>query len=133
RQMVTELEGQLRALEASLAELRRGGGASGHRNRNGRALFQVRPVGDMLVFAHHAESQAFERLHDSTFWRILGEARHQLATSASATNASSTGESAAKASLPKVSRWKRMADLTSASASSYESPSPTTTPFMPSG
>jgi hypothetical protein len=66
----------------------------------------------------HAEAEALQGLGNAPLGSIGREPRHQVATSVSATNASKIGDSPLSTSLPNVSTWNRMADLTSASAAS---------------
>ena len=74
--------------------------------------------GDVVAFADDFEAEQLKRLDDAPFGGIHGEPGHQMAMPVSATNASRTGDSPKSPSSPKVSTWKRIAERTSASASS---------------
>src|ERR1017187_4334373 len=108
------------------ASLRQYGSQSGSLNsrvvRHGQtirpSLAARTPHRDVLGLAHHLEPQCAQRGNHSPFWSIDGKLRHQAGIVASATNASRSGESSGATSLPKVSMWNRMADFTSARASS---------------
>jgi hypothetical protein len=74
--------------------------------------------GDVFGLPHQFEAHGPKGSDHSCFGRIDREFRHHAAMVASAMNASMIGDSSDRASFPKVSMWKRMADLTFASASS---------------
>jgi hypothetical protein len=67
--------------------------------------------GDMLPLMEQSEAQGLKRLHNTAFRSINRKPAHDAARAVSATKASITGESSsARASLPNVSQWNRIAE-----------------------
>ncbi len=91
------------------------------------------PERDMTALSDNFKPKAFESAERFVFFGVGGKFCQDMATFVSAIKAS-WGKSIFLITLvPKVLMWNVMADFMSASASSYVSPSPTTTPSSPSG
>ena len=88
---------------------------------------------NMIARADNFKSKISQGGKDFCFGHVLREFTHGTVTSVSAIKASLGNFDLFNTFGPKVLMWKRMADVVSARAFSYVSPSPTTTPSMPNG
>ena len=87
----------------------------------------------MVSWPDNFKTKALERMKDFFFLCINREFGQDIATSVSAINASFGKPNFLITLGPKVLMWNKIADFVSERASSYVSPSPTTTPSKPSG
>ncbi len=102
-----------------------------HRRNSSIRVFSLERY--MVSWPDNFEAKAFEGMKDFFFLCINREFGQDIATSVSAINASFGKPNFLITLGPKVSMWNLMADLVSERASSYVSPSPTTTPSNPRG
>mgnify|MGYP001568257010 CR=1 FL=1 len=89
--------------------------------------------GDVAARADNFKSKTSQGGKNFGFGGIMRELAHGTVTSVSAIKASLGSFDLFNTFDPKVLIWKRRADVVSARASSYVSPSPTTTPSIPNG
>jgi hypothetical protein len=88
---------------------------------------------NMISSPDNFKAKGLKGSKDFFFFSVNRELVQRIATSVSAIKASFGKPNFLITLIPKVSMWKRMADLVSVRASSYVLPSPTTTPSNPNG
>ena len=88
---------------------------------------------NVIAFVDNFKAELFQSGKNFCFWGVMRKFSHGMVTSVSAIKASLGNRDLFNTFEPKVLRWKRRAEVVSARACSYVSPSPTTTPSMPIG
>ena len=102
-----------------------------HRSGSAIGIFSLKR--NMISWPDNFKTKDLKCSNDLIFLSVNREFIQRIATSVSAIKASFGKPNFLITLRPKVSMWKRIADLVSARASSYVFPSPTTTPSNPNG